>query len=64
MISHSYIGNSNQTVTEVKQLCETEAAQKLRTMSGIEEVRYTVIENDIVTVNGAIAANCKLGMDK
>ncbi|WP_073213311.1 hypothetical protein [Massilia sp. CF038] len=64
VISHSYIGNNNQTVTEVKQLCETEAAQKLRTMSGLEEVRYTVIENEIVTINGAVAANCKLGMDK
>lgn len=64
VISHSYIGASSQSVTEIKQQCESEAVQKLRAMSGVEDVRYTLIENEIVTINGAVAANCKVGMDK
>jgi hypothetical protein len=60
-ISHSYIGNDNQSTAEMKQHCETEAAAKLRQMvdSGAE-LRYNVLDNEIVTINGRIAANCRL----
>ena len=64
VIVHSYVGTSEQSVTEIRQRCETEAVQKLRTMAGVDDVRYTLIENDIVMINGAVAANCKVGMDK
>lgn len=64
VISHSYVGSSNQTVAEIKQQCENEAAQKLRAMAGAEDARYTLIDNEVVTINGAVAANCKVGMDK
>jgi hypothetical protein len=63
IITHSYIGSGNQTVNEVKQRCEAEAANKLRQMGG-GEVRYSVLDNDIVTINGAIAANCRLAMGR
>lgn len=60
-ISHSYIGNENQSTAEMKQHCETEAAHKLRQMAGgSAELRYSVLENEIVNINGSIAANCKL----
>jgi len=62
-ITHSYIGSGNQTVNEVKQRCEAEAANKLRQMSG-GDARYSVLDNDIVTINGAIAANCRLAMGR
>jgi hypothetical protein len=64
VIAHSYVGTGNQSVNDIKQQCESEAVQKLRAMSGKDEVRYTLIENDIVSINGTIAANCKVGMDK
>jgi hypothetical protein len=64
VISHSYIGAASESVTEIKQHCESEAVQKLRTMAGVEDARYTLIENEIVTINGGVAANCKVGMDK
>jgi hypothetical protein len=63
-ISHSYIGNSSQTTTEIKQRCESEAAQKLRQMGNGSEVRYTVLENEIVAINGTIAANCRIALAK
>jgi hypothetical protein len=63
-ISHSYIGNNSQTTTEVKQRCETEAAQKLRQMGNGSEVRYTLLENEIVAINGTIAANCRIALAK
>jgi hypothetical protein len=63
-ISHSYIGNNSQTVGEVKQRCEAEAALKLRQLTNDQEVRYTVMENQIVTINGTIAANCRITLAK
>jgi hypothetical protein len=62
-ISNAYIGLETQTVTEIKQQCVREAAEKLFKITG-KEVRYTVIENAIATVNSTIVANCKLAIDK
>lgn len=64
VISHSYIGKPEQSVADVKQICETEAAQKLRALVGANDAPYTVVENEIVVINGGVAANCKVGMDK
>jgi hypothetical protein len=64
VIAHSYVGTPEQSILEVKQLCESEAAQKLRQLAGVENAPYTLIENEIVTINGGVAANCKVGMDK
>jgi hypothetical protein len=64
VITHSYVGSNSQSVAEIKQQCESEAVQKLRAMAAVEDVRYTLIENEVVTINGAVAANCKVGMDK
>lgn len=63
IISHSYIGSGNQTANEIKQRCVAEAANKLRRMSG-GDVGYSVLDNDIVTINGSIAANCRLAMGR
>lgn len=60
--SHSYVGNKRQTTAEIKQQCEVEGAAKLRQPGGGEQVAYTVLSNEIVSINGAIAANCKLAL--
>ena len=62
-VSNTYIGQDNQTVAEVKQLCVSEAAAKLFKASG-KEVPYTVMESTISTVNNAIASNCKVAAAK
>jgi hypothetical protein len=62
-ITHAYIGQESQSITEIKQLCESEAAEKLFKIAG-REVRYTVIENTIATVNNTVVANCRLDIDK
>ena len=64
IIAHSYIGSANQSVNEVKQRCEAEAAGKLRQMGGANDVNYTVLDNEIVTINGTIAANCRLALGR
>lgn len=61
-MSHSYVGNKRQTTAEIKQQCEVEGAAKLRQVGGGEQVAYTVLTNEIVSINGAIAANCKLAL--
>jgi len=62
-ITHAYIGQESQSVTEIKQQCVNEAAEKLIKVAG-KEVRYTVIENTIATLNNAVVANCKLSIEK
>ena len=62
-ITHSYVGSGNQSANEIKQRCEAEAANKLRRMGG-SDVGYSVLDNDIVTINGSIAANCRLAMGR
>ncbi|MFZ2161908.1 MAG: hypothetical protein WAW02_06785 [Sideroxyarcus sp.] len=62
-ITHAYIGQESQSITEIKQLCVSEAAEKLFKIAG-REVRYTVIENTIATVNNTVVANCRLDIDK
>jgi len=64
VISHSYVGKPEESAVIVKQTCESEAAQKLRALTGSDNTPYTVIENEIVVINGSIAANCKVGLDK
>ncbi len=61
-LSHSYIGNKSQSQAEIKQQCEVEAAAKLRQAGGEAQVNYKVVENEIVNINGAAAANCKLAL--
>jgi hypothetical protein len=62
-ISHAYIGLESQSVTEIKQKCVSEAAEKLFKVTG-KEVRYTVTENTIATVNNTVVANCRLAIDR
>jgi hypothetical protein len=61
-LSHSSIGNKNQSPAEIKQQCEVEAAAKLRQAGGGAQVAYTVVENEIVNIGGGAAANCKLAL--
>lgn len=61
-LSHSYIGNRNQSTAEIRQQCEVEAAAKLRQAGGDAQVGYTVLENEIAMIGGAVAANCKLAL--
>jgi hypothetical protein len=61
--THTYVGKDNQTVAEIKQSCETEAARKLNEIAE-KEIRYTVLENEIGTVNSKVVANCKLAVAK
>ncbi len=62
-IAHSYFGQENQTVTEIKQRCVSEAAEKLAILA-VKDVRYSVTENAIATVNNTVVANCKLTIEK
>lgn len=62
-IAHAYIGQESQSVTEIKQLCVSEAAEKLVKLAG-KDVRYSVAENAISTVNNAVVANCRLVVEK
>jgi hypothetical protein len=61
-LSHSYIGTRSQSPAEIKQQCEVEAAAKLRQAGGETQVAYTVVENEIANIGGAVAANCKLAL--
>ena len=62
-ITNAYIGQESQSVTEIKQKCVSEAAEKLFKVAG-NEVHYTVIENTIATLNNTVVANCRLAIDK
>ncbi len=64
VIAHSYVGANTQSIDTIKQLCVTEAVQKLRAIAGVDEVAYTVTENAIAAINGKIVANCKVGLNK
>jgi len=59
-LAHSYVGSSSQTTTDIRQHCEAEAARKLREMNDGKEQRYTVLDNEIVIINGNVAANCRV----
>lgn len=62
-IMHSYIGQENQSVSEIRQHCVSEAEAKFSAATG-KEVHFTVVENTIATVNNAVVANCKLAVNK
>lgn len=62
-ISNAYIGQENQTVTEIKQQCVNEALEKLLRLAG-NGVQYSVVENTISTLNNKVVANCKLAIEK
>lgn len=62
-LTHAYIGQETQSVTQIKQKCVDEAAEKLLKLAG-KDARYTVIENTIATVNNTVVANCRLAIDK
>lgn len=63
-LSYSYLGNNSQTIGQMKQSCEVQAAQQLRQRYNNPEVRYTVLENDIVATRDSISANCRLALAK
>jgi hypothetical protein len=62
-ITNAYIAKEDQSISEIRQLCVSEAETKFLSATG-KEVRFTVIENTIATVNNTIVANCKLAVDK
>lgn len=62
-IANTYVGQDNQTPTEVKQLCVSEAAAKLFKVNG-REVGYSVVENTLSTVNNAVVATCRITANK
>ena len=62
-VMHSYIGQENQSVSEIRQRCVSEAEAKFSAATG-KEVRFMVVENTISTVNNAVVANCKLAVNK
>lgn len=62
-IAHSYVGRESQTVAEIKQACESDAARKLREVVQ-KEIPYVVIENQVASVNGKTVANCKVAAAK
>jgi hypothetical protein len=62
-IAHSYVGKESQTVAEIKQRCESEAARKLREVAQ-KEVAYVVIENQVTSVNDKVVANCNVAAAK
>jgi hypothetical protein len=63
-VSYSYIGNNSQSVGDMKQNCETQAAQQLRQRHNNMELRYTLLENEIIATKDTISANCKVALAK
>jgi beta-lactam-binding protein with PASTA domain len=61
-LAHSYVGKESQTIGEVKQRCVEEAAQKLEQVAG-KQVSYSVTQNDVLTINATVVANCRLVAD-
>jgi len=64
VLAYTYVGNNEQSVSEIKQRCETEAARQLRQRTNNADLRYTVIENEIVAAHGTVSANCKIALAK
>lgn len=58
-LAHSYIGKESQTVAQIKQQCVDEASVKLNQIAG-KPVRNIVAQNEIMTLNSNVVANCKL----
>ena len=61
VLAHSYVGKMSQTEAEIKNVCVAEAAQKLRLIAG-KELSYSVLRDDIVTLNNTAFANCELAV--
>ena len=61
VLAHSYVGKMSQTEAEIKHVCVAEAAQKLRLIAG-KELSYSVLRDDIVTLNNTAFANCELAV--
>lgn len=64
VLAYTYMGNNDQTVSEIKQRCETGAAQQLRQRNNDMALRYTLIDNEIVAANGTVSANCRIAPAK
>lgn len=62
-ITNAYIGQENQSISEIRQLCVSEAEAKFAASTG-KQVRFSVVENTIATVNNTVVANCRLAVDK
>ncbi|MFG6442331.1 hypothetical protein [Roseateles sp. LKC17W] len=62
-VANTYVGLESQTPAEIKQLCVDEAAAKLFKAHG-KTVAYTVTENTLSAINNAIAANCRITVNK
>jgi len=62
VLAHSYVGKDSETVSEIKQVCVNEAAQKLKQIAGKEQ-RYSVLKNDVLTLNNSAVANCELAIE-
>ena len=61
VLAHSYVGGDSETVAQIKQSCVNEAAQKLSRL-GVKEQGYSVLKNEIVTLNDNAVANCELAV--
>lgn len=59
-LTFSYVGNNSQTIGQMKQSCEVQAAQLLRQRHNNPELRYTLLENEIVATRDTISANCRI----
>lgn len=59
VLSNTAIGKENQSVTEIKQQCISEALLKLDRLNP----SYRVLENEISTVDQRVVAHCKLAIN-
>ena len=62
ILAHSYVGRDNQTEADIKQLCVKEAAEILNRIAGKEQ-GYSVLKNEVATLNNNVFANCELAIE-
>ena len=63
VVTHSFVGRDDQTVSEIRQSCVIEATQKLAQVVGTD-VRTTVLDNEVITLKGRVVANCRLAVQE
>ena len=62
VLAHSYVGKDNEIEADIKQSCVKEAAQKLNRIAGKEQ-GYSVLKNEVATLNNYVFANCELAIE-
>jgi hypothetical protein len=62
VLAHSYVGKDSETIAQIKQSCVDEATEKLNRI-GVKETRYSILRNEVVSLNSSAVANCELALE-